>query len=70
MHQVLFQVVRKEGRKEGRKGGREVDEYSVVRSLPLSSQVGEVRNLSKHMEYTPFVVMGNDKGQVSINRCV
>ncbi len=33
-------------------------------------QVGEVRNLSKHMEYSPFVVLGNGKFQVTINRCL
>ena len=31
-------------------------------------QVGEVQNLSKYMEYSPFVVMGNDKCKVTINR--
>jgi hypothetical protein len=31
-------------------------------------EVGQVRNLSKHMEYAPFVVFGNGKFQVKTQK--
>ena len=43
-------------------------DHHVVTFYINTHQVGEVRHLSKHMEYSPFVVLGNGKFKVTINR--